>query len=59
VAKEDKEEAIAAGANLFLEKPFTSQQLKQALSGYVEFDHASAQWANRTAVPPRTLRMSH
>jgi CheY-like chemotaxis protein len=54
--KEDKEEAIAAGANLFLEKPFTSQQLEEALSGYVELDHKTAYWTNRTAVPPRPPR---
>lgn len=55
VAKEDSEEAIAAGANLFLEKPFTSQQLEQALSAYVELDSEAAYWTNRTAVPPRPI----
>jgi two-component system cell cycle response regulator len=59
VAEEDRQEAIAAGANLFLEKPFTSQQLEGALSGYVELNHRTADWANRTAVPPRTIRIRH
>jgi CheY-like chemotaxis protein len=55
VAEEDKEEAMAAGANLFLEKPFTTQQLEQALSEFVEMDSKAAYWVNRTAVPPRPI----
>jgi len=48
-----QQEALSAGADRFLEKPFTAQQLELALDGYVELNPRSAYWTNRTARPPR------
>jgi len=55
VSEEAKQEALSAGADRFLEKPFSIEELELALEGYVELNSRSAYWMNRTAHPPRPL----
>jgi CheY-like chemotaxis protein len=55
VSEEAKQEALSAGADRFLEIPFSIEELELALDGYVELNSRSAYWMNRTARPPRPL----